>query len=138
MKDLKIIKVLQKFTPEEMKQFGYFVHSPFHNRVKSITRLFEIIKKFHPEFKSRFLNKEYLYKRITGKEDYNDAVMRNLFSDLYKLSSEFIAVSRFRENKKMMKLVELPGLKKFHGEYALDNEIEKLRLEFETVPEKDG
>src|SRR5947207_15434985 len=104
MKDLKITNVMKKFSQVELKQFGYFVHSPFHNRVKSVTKLFEIIKGFHPQFESRFLNKEYIYKRITGKKDYNDALMRNLFSDLYRLSGEFIAISRFKEDKKQMKL----------------------------------
>lgn len=137
MKDTKIIQVLRTFSPQQIKEFGYFVRSPFYNRVKNVSALFDAIRKFYPEFNSRFLNKEYLYKRITGKKDYNDNVMRNLSSDLYKLAEEYLTVKSLKRKKDYGKMVLLTELQKSLPEKNLLLEFEKLMNSIEHSRYKD-
>ncbi len=137
MKDTKIIQVLRSFSKEELKEFGYFVRSPFYNRVKNVSALFDEIRKFYPEFNSRFLKDEYLYKRITSKAGYNDAVMRNLYSDLYKLGEEFLSVKSFRRKEKYKKMLMLIELKNSQPEKNIIQEVEKILSSVENSAHKD-
>lgn len=127
MKDTKIIDLLKNFSNEEMKEFGYFVHSPYYNRIKNVSKLFDQIKKFHPEFSSRYLNNEYLFKRVTGKIAYNDGVMRNLYSDLYSLGAEYLGNKSFSGKPHYKKMLQLCALRKLNEGKNLEAELEKLR-----------
>ena len=90
MNDSKIIKLLKTFSPEEIKQFTLFVHSPFYNRVKKVSALFGAVKKYYPAFESKKVSREKIYKKIYGKKTYNDDIMRNLQSDLWELACDFL------------------------------------------------
>gem|GEM_PF-3243621 len=137
MKDTKIIQVLRTFSPAELKEFGYFVHSPFYNRIKNVTKLFDSIKKFHPDFTSRFVNKEYLYKKITEGRLYNDDVMRNLCSDLYKLTKEFLSIKSFGRTGYQRKMLLLVELRKRQSDKKILKEYDKLMNSFENTQLKD-
>src|SRR4030095_1171912 len=91
MKDTKIIKFLSLFTKEEFKKFGLFVSSPYFNRLNNVTRLYAILKKYHPDFKSKSLTKENIYKKIFPGQKYDDVKIRALFSYLLALAEKFIA-----------------------------------------------
>jgi hypothetical protein len=52
MEKSKVIDIFRTFSPDELKRFRDFVHSPFHNKNKNVIRLFEILKKYYPDFES--------------------------------------------------------------------------------------
>ncbi len=137
MHETKVIGVLRKLSAEEMKEFGRFVRSPFHNRVKKVIRLFDAIKKFHPEFESRFINKKYVYKRITGKNEYNDAVMRNLSSDLYSLAGEYLAVRSYKKKPNIDKMTRIVELRKSQRDTGQLAEFEKLKATIDRARYRD-
>jgi hypothetical protein len=91
----KFIDVLRTFKPEELKKFRLFVISPFHNKNRNAVKLFDLIRKFYPEFSSPLLEKEKLFKKLYPGKKYSDIVMRILLSDLLKLSEEFLAYNSF-------------------------------------------
>lgn len=137
MKDTKIIQVLKAFSSDELKEFGYFVHSPFYNRIKNVSKLFDAIRKFHPDFSSRFINKEYLFNRITGGKPYNDDVMRNLCSDLFKLAEEFLTVKNFNRSGNYKRIHQLSGMRKRQPEKTVLKEYEKIVSSMENTENKD-
>jgi len=137
MHETKVIGVLRKFSTEEMKEFGWFVNSPFHNRIKNVTKLFEAIKKFHPAFESRFINKKYVYKRITGNGSYNDAVMRNLCSDLYKLAGDYLAIRSYKSKPTIDKMTRLVELRRSQHDKNLLMEFEKVKETIEKARFRD-
>ncbi|RPI17545.1 MAG: hypothetical protein EHM58_08710 [Ignavibacteriae bacterium] len=94
----KLFEILKTFTAEELKGFRDFVHSPFHNRNKKVRILYEIIKKYIPDFENDMLKKEKLYRLLYPGKPYNDVVMRILISDLLKLSEEYLAYQNYRKN----------------------------------------
>lgn len=140
MLNSKVIEILKTFSPGEMKRFGEFLLSPFHNKNKKAVALFELLKKYHPDFGDNNLTKENLFAKIFRSETkvFNDALVRNLLSDLMMLAEKYLAFSRFEKdtfnfsekilselndrrlpdifNKKIKQLSETYGKSEFQGE----------------------
>ncbi|MBN8572214.1 MAG: hypothetical protein J0M18_21530, partial [Ignavibacteria bacterium] len=45
-----LVQLLKVLSREEIKEFGKFVNSPFHNNRKDLIQFFEEIKVFYPDF----------------------------------------------------------------------------------------
>jgi hypothetical protein len=108
----KFIDVIRTFSPGELKQFRDFLRSPFHNTNKKVIKLFEIVRKYSPDYNSHQLEKENLFKILYPGKKYNDLVMRILISDSMRLSEEFLAYSRFSSEpmeEKVLLLKEYSG-----------------------------
>lgn len=93
---IDILKVLKK---KEIKDLNDFVISPFHNKNKNVVRLFNILKKYYPEFDSVKLNKETIYAKIFPGIKYNDNTMRSLIFGLSNIVMEYLAVNSLRKNE---------------------------------------
>lgn len=107
----KVIEILKTFSAEEIKEFRSYLHSPFHNSNKKVIKLYDLIRKFHPEFNSKNIQKEYLFSRLYPSKKYSDIVMRILISDMLKLLEEFLAYIRYSndpitEKKYLLKELE--------------------------------
>ena len=98
MKKSKVIGILRTLSPEELKKFRDFVHSPFHNKNKNVIRLFEIIRKHYPKFEDSVPEKEKVFKRLFPGKKFNDTVIRILLSDLLKICEEFLSYINFKKN----------------------------------------
>jgi hypothetical protein len=94
-----IILFLKLLDKDELREFGKFVSSPFHNNRTEVIRFFDEIKIFHPEFTGENFTKERIFNKLYPKEEYRDDVVRRLSSNLFKLGEEYGAYKNFRENK---------------------------------------
>jgi hypothetical protein len=114
-----------------MKDFGEYIHSPFFNKNKSVSKLHSHIRKYHPELKDDKIEKEYTFKKIYNTSKYNDSLMRGTMFRLSKLAEDFIAYNQYKLNgieEKKFLLTELRNrnvnrlfLKKFN---EADSELE--------------
>ncbi len=96
-----------------MKDFGEYVHSPFFNKNKSVSRLYAHIRKYYPELKDDKIEKEYTFKKIYNTAKYNDTLMRGTMFRLSKLAEDFIAFNQYKINaieEKKFLLKELRNL----------------------------
>ncbi len=103
----KITELLSSFSEDEVKRFYEFTSSVYFNKNGNLVKLLSELKKHHPGFESAKLTNEYLYRKVFSKEDYNEQVMRNLYSHLFKLGREFLAIEHFRNNDKEISLAAL-------------------------------
>jgi hypothetical protein len=94
-----LLNILSKFSAREIKEFGEFVNSPFFNKNENVIKLYNYIKKFHPEFNDKKLEKQYIYKRIFSKGKYNDGFMRTVIYNLGKLTEDFLAYVNFSKDE---------------------------------------
>jgi hypothetical protein len=85
-----LLSILGKFTVKEYKDFGEFVKSPFFNKSENVKKLYNYLKKFHPEFSDKKLDKKYVYKKVFSKGAYNDGYMRTVIHNLGKLAEDFL------------------------------------------------
>lgn len=108
----KLLNLFGSFTVKEMKRFGDFLRSPYHNRQNYVTKLYEIILPYHPEFRSEDLDKEIVYTKLYPGKKYSDTRIRNLTSDLLALAEKFIAVEQLERDRvsgQVYLLETLPG-----------------------------
>lgn len=90
MHNTSIISILKSLTKIELKEFDKFVISPFFNNQPSITRFYEDIKKFYPEFTDPKLGREKVFIRLYPDKAYSDNTIRRLSSDLKKILDDYI------------------------------------------------
>lgn len=136
MLNSKVIEIFKTFSPGEMKRFGEFLISPFHNKNKKAVILFDLLNKFHPEFENKNLTKEKLFSKIftSDSRQYNDALIRNLLSDLMMLAEKYLAVSRFEKDAFDFNEKILSGL----NERKLSNIFDRKIKQVSDITGKNG
>src|SRR5258706_741481 len=93
-----LIELVRTFSKQEMKDFGEYVHSPFFNKNKSVSKLYTYLKKYHPEIPPEKIKKEFVFSRVFNSNKYNDALMRSAMFRLSKLAEDFTAYNYFKNN----------------------------------------
>ncbi len=93
------IKLIKKFSKAEMNDFAKFLRSPFHNNHKTIVRLFDELRKYHPHFSDDRLTKKYLFQVAGRSVAYDDTAFRKYMSRLFKLGEEYLSFIEFRSSK---------------------------------------
>lgn len=99
MVSIKIAEVLKSFTKEEIHDFEKFMKSSYFSNGRNYFPLFNIVKKFHPDFNNPDFNKQYIYKKLYPSKKYNDQVVRNLFSGLMKICEKYLVYKSITGNK---------------------------------------
>ena len=99
MHNSKLIRILQAFTPDEIKDFRKFIDSTYFNKEGAyIVRFFDEIKKYYPLFDSDALSKEKLFKKLYKEKQFNDSLMRKAGSALIKLAEEYLKFRAFKDS----------------------------------------
>ncbi|MCC7158137.1 MAG: hypothetical protein IT281_01200 [Ignavibacteria bacterium] len=93
-----LLNILSKLSAKEYKEFGEFVNSPFFNKNKNVKKLYDFLKKFHPEFENKKITKEHIHEKIFGKTVYNDGFMRTVIYNLGKLAEDYLAYKNSRND----------------------------------------
>jgi hypothetical protein len=99
MRDIKLINILKTFSKEEMKLFGKFVASPFHNSGKNCMPLLKMLSKAHPDFKTGNFSYENIHKKLYPGKKFNKQVTWNLTSAMETMAKEFLKQLALRKNK---------------------------------------
>nr|MBP9096964.1 hypothetical protein [Ignavibacteria bacterium] len=96
----KIISILKTFTKSEIKEFKKFVASPYFSPGRDLSKYFEVIIKYHPDFE---ISKEKFLKNYFGKPDDKDGkqskILRTLNSDFSKLLEDYLAADSMKNMK---------------------------------------
>lgn len=92
----KAIDVLKTFSDEEQKQFSDFVSSPFHNKNKNLIKLFNVLKKYHPEYE---IENVKIYSIVYPAKSYNHDNLKKLMSELLKLCESYLSYLCLRKEK---------------------------------------
>ncbi len=131
MTESTLILLLKKFDKQRLKDFNNFIKSPFFNTNKALIKLYEYIRKQSPEYSTEKLNKQYVYRKIFGKTEYNDGFLRVLMSNLQSLAEEYLTYTSLSSDpliKKKYLLDELTGLgEKKLAEKILNRELKLLK-----------
>src|SRR5437773_7442006 len=93
-----LVQILKSLTVEEMREFDKFVHSPFHNNRSEVTRFFDEIKKYYPDFENKDFSKEKVYSKLYPGKKYRDDVVRRLTSNLFKAGEDYCSYKMYRKD----------------------------------------
>ncbi|MBE2217441.1 MAG: hypothetical protein IAE90_04505 [Ignavibacteria bacterium] len=94
-----LITFLSSLEKSELREFDKFIHSPFHNNRSDVSRYFDVLKKFHPQFTGSEFSKQHIFSLLYPGTSYKDDVLRRLSSNLLKAGEEFGAYITFRKDR---------------------------------------
>ncbi|MBX7044450.1 MAG: hypothetical protein K1X86_01320 [Ignavibacteria bacterium] len=92
-----LIEIFKAFSPKEIKEFEDFAASPYYNKNKNVTALFNLIKEEYPDFTKGNLTKEKIYKKIYHSAKYNDGTIRLLMFYLQEAAEKYISVKNYEQ-----------------------------------------
>ncbi len=128
--------MLKTFSEEEMKLFAEFLNSPFHNKNKKVIRLFNILKRYHPDYEDKNFSKGNLFKELFKNSDYKESHIRNLFSDLNILTEKFIQYIALNNNYLYDKIL-IEELNHRDIQVIMEKKIRTLEKKINLVKSKD-
>ena len=117
MRNIAVIEILKTFSKDEFKKFELFVNSEYFNRKSAVTKLWDEVKTFAPEFDSRRLNREFIYSKIFPGKKFNYGTLKNLIYELTLLAKKFIELEHYSSKKihKNFNLLEVILERRLHG-----------------------
>src|ERR1041385_5860026 len=97
MENSKLVGLLKTFSIKEMRLFGQFIDSPYHNKNKTLYSFHKILSSAHPVFSGRQIDKQHVFRKLFGKEKFDDVKMRGIISDLLALAEEFLSLENMKK-----------------------------------------
>lgn len=94
-----LLEILRTFDKEQIKKFGMFLISPYHNNNSNVVKLFNSIKKYSPEFINAGLERETLWKTLFPEREFQYGVMKNLIYELQKLTEKFLSFEKYSSSE---------------------------------------
>lgn len=91
----KTIEILSTFSNEEIVEFGKFVNSPYFNENSKLARLFEAISHFHPDYESKFLSDDSVYRKVNPDLAFNKFTLKKMFSGLNNVLEKYLVQKNF-------------------------------------------
>lgn len=99
MKLSLLIDILRGFSATEIRKFGQFINSPYHNRSKNLSGFYSIISKFHPGYFPEDISHIKIYRLLFPGKKFKVSTIRNLYADLYNAALRFIELENFNREK---------------------------------------
>ncbi|MBS1513787.1 MAG: hypothetical protein JSS63_02070 [Bacteroidetes bacterium] len=90
MLPLQSVEILKKLDKKELKRFGDFLSSPYFNQSELILKIYEAVKKEHPEFSGKLLQSEKMFKKLYPSDEYKETRIQNLYAEFGRLLREFL------------------------------------------------
>lgn len=93
MLNTSLIEILKSFSADETKSFDDFVRSQYFNKKPTLSKFWDTLKKFAPDYNAEKLKRESVYKLMFPEKEFNYGVMKNLIYDFSKLVEKFIIIN---------------------------------------------
>ena len=99
MTDSKIYTVLTNFDKVEQNRLRKYIRSPYFNVNETLMIFYDVlIEHINKNGKAGALTKENIWRKLYGKEAFNDVRFRKLGSDLLRLVETFLAQEVYENN----------------------------------------
>lgn len=98
MHQSKLIGLVRRFSKKEIKRAQQFLKSPYFNTNDKLTRLFDLIAKYHPDLTSPKLEKTKVYRYLQLGNTFEDNKLRAYMARLRQLLERFIVHETLEQN----------------------------------------
>lgn len=127
MSDTKLFKLVQVLLPSELMDFERYLAAPFINTNSDVVNLFAKLRKWHPDMDRPELTKERLYRKLFGKQPYNDGKMRKLMTQLTQLIEQYLIHIELKKSEELRAKLLARSLSE-RSNYNLFIEVVESRL----------
>lgn len=84
------IEILKRLSLPELKRFGDFINSPYHNSTSSLEKIYKVVLKTRPDYSSAPLEYINMWKKIFPSEEYKEKRIKNLYADFSSILKKFL------------------------------------------------
>ena len=90
----KLTQILAGLNQTQFRDFGKFVNSPYFNANKKVCELYDILKRYYPDFDSPDLSMENLFRELYKKDVLVKGTMYFLVSETENLLERFLGIEK--------------------------------------------
>ncbi len=138
MRESKLTELICGLSRNELKKFGEFLNSPYHNKSKNIIRLYDFIADNIEEFETNTLTREWVAHSVFPDETYNDQNVRTLTSTFTRLIEKFIVYESIENDFYTYKINLLKSLSSRNLDKSFEMTSNELAEEFKKDFNKDS
>lgn len=102
MVNMHMMEIFRNLTKEDLKELGLFLYSEFNNRShlkNDVQRLFEILKKAHPDFEPQKIEREKVINHLYPGTAPVKGKFDKVASELNKLTREYLLWKNYQSEK---------------------------------------
>lgn len=110
MQNSKLIELLKTFEKEDLRAFSDFIRSPYYNKREDLVALFEYLKKQAPEFSTKKIERQKVFKAIFPKQVYKEKQISYCMNYLHKLAETFVGLRKYESGDFQQELNIMEGL----------------------------
>lgn len=135
MQSSTLLQLLKSLDKKDMKELNKVVRSPYFNQREDVIILFNTLEK---ELNSKIpnLKKEYIFDKIYPKSPYDDVLMRQLMSYLYKIAQKYLITEGLYNNESESKLYLLQALRQRNADKLVEKLLSDTLETIENQPTK--
>lgn len=111
IKKFKAIELIKTFSGVEIKRFGRFLQSPYHNTNEDLVQLFSYLRSLYPAFDANKLTRPKIWKKLYKSIPFQSIKFKKLFSELNLLAEEFIIIENLKGDKRNQQKQLIAALK---------------------------
>lgn len=112
MKKSQLIDILGSLDKSEVREFRKWLLSPVHNQREDVVQLYDYLLSGNHLQEDKFLEKERIYRKLFGKEAYNDAKLRQTNHFLNRCLEEYLSYKEWKEDEIRSRVPLMPQLRK--------------------------
>jgi hypothetical protein len=125
MKEIKLISLLQTFSPEEIKQFRKFAASPYFNEGRNSVPLINEVLKYYPGFNEPEFTKENIFGALYPGIKFNLTSIDKQFSRAAALADKFLLQKGLEKDGDRMLAVHAKELSKRNLNKLFESKIKE-------------
>ncbi len=127
MRNFKIFRIISAFSKEELKEFEYFIKSPYLTSSRDYSLMLKTIYSLagSAEAIQALKNEEFFGQIFPGKK-YSNKTLRNRLNELTGIAKKFIIQKALEKDKEQSDFMLLKGLKERKLPDLFKNEFEKI------------
>jgi len=135
MEKSKLLSLFSTLENTEIKEFGKYLEGTTYRKSGGLFALFNYLKKWHPEFPSKKIDKEVVSKAIfKGSKTFNRRLF-DLMSNLGKLLEDFLIKKRLEQQELERDFLLLEVLKERKQDKLFFQKINQLEKKWEKEEE---
>lgn len=90
-----LLQIVCTLTPQEFREFGDYVRSPFFNKNESVIKLYDYLALKYPDFEDEMLNKEVLFKKLFPGAKFNESFVKTMIFNLSHLAEDYLGYIQY-------------------------------------------
>ncbi len=123
-KKSRLIALVKKFSPEDLRSMARFLESPYHNSNGRLPGFFRLIRNHYPDFNNKNFTAEKIHTKLYQDRDFNAGIFQGLKADLTRKIQSFLAFEEVKQDQQLKDSLTCKGHGRRDGYHTFIEEAE--------------